>query len=274
MLVLFTKRFILITALILSAQLLFAADKTDGQGQKPDQTLSRVDSLRKLEPVVADSLKGQLYTQIADQYLKYDGIADARIKLEYQEAALRNTYLALHFYSRYADTTGLVTCFNNLATVYRAEKKYSQAKWFILQSNTLYRAKNDEQNTIASLLTLAAIKSDIKDYTLAMRDLNEALVISSKNHYTQLESQVELSYALLYNAMHNPAKADLSMKRHLAIDDSIKKAEEATLIANQKADDAIEAAKKNEYLTSSKKPYAFSSSKKPDTLSYLYLSSF
>jgi len=136
------------------------------------------------------------------------------------------------------------------------------------------RARNDEQNTITSLLTLAAIKCDINDYTLAMRDLNEALVISSKNHYTQLESQVELSYALLYNAMGNPAKADLSMKRHLAIDDSIKKAEETALVAKQKIEDSIEAAKKNEYMTSSKKPYAFSSSKKPDTLSYLYLSSF
>jgi tetratricopeptide (TPR) repeat protein len=274
MLASFTKRIILVVALILSGQLLFAADKTDGQSQKQDQTLSRVDSLKKLQPVVADSLKGQLYTQIAKQYLKYDTISSYRMKLEYQEAALRNTYLALHYYSRYNDTTGLVTCFNDLATVYRSQKKYTQAKWFILQSNTLSRAKNDEQNTVASLLTLATIKSDIKDYALAMRDLNEALSISSKNHFVQLESQVQLHYALLYNVMKNPAKADIAMKRHDAIDDSIKKAEEAALLAKQKIDDQIEAAKKNDYLTSSKKPYAFSSSKKPDTLQFFSLSSF
>ena len=52
----------------------------------------------------------------------------------------------------------------------------------------LSRAKNDNPNIIASLLELASIKTDIKDYTLAMRDLNEALSISSKNHYPKLES--------------------------------------------------------------------------------------
>jgi hypothetical protein len=273
MLVLNTKRVILIAALVLSGQMLFAADKTDSVKQATDVTLNNVDSLKKLQPVVADSLKGRLYTAIADQYLKYDNITNERIKLEYQEAALRNTYLALHFYSRYADTLGLVTSFNVLAKVYHAQKKYPQAKWFILQSNTMSRAINDNNGIINSLITLASIKSDIKDYTLAMRDLNEALSLSSKTS-PQLESQVELAYAMLYNDMRNPAKAEISMKRHLAIDDSIKKTEELALLAKQKSIDSADQAKKKEYLTSSNNPYTTSSSRKADTLQYLSLSLF
>jgi hypothetical protein len=79
---------------------------------------------------------------------------------------------------------------------------------------------------------------------------------------------------MLYNVMRNPAKAGIAMKRHEAIDDSIKRAEEVALLARQRIDAQIEAAKKNDYLTSSKKPYAFSSSKKPDSLQFLFFSSF
>ena len=277
MLVSNTKRLFLIAALVLCGQVLLAADKTDkdkidGITQRYDQTLSNIDSLKKLQVIVADSLKGQLYTQIAEQYLKYDTISNDRIKLEYQEAALRNTYIALHYYSRYADTAGLVTSFNNLAKVYHAEKKYAQAKWFILQSNTMSRAINDNNGVIASLLILSSIKADIKDYTLAMRDLNEALALSAKN--PQLESQVQLSYAMLYNAMKNPAKAEIAMNRHLAIEDSIKKTEELAMLAKQKSIDSAEQAKKKEDLTNSNKLYAPISLKRPDSLQYLSLSSF
>ncbi len=270
-----TKRFILMVAAMLCNQLLFAAVKTDSLKQKIDIVVSNIDDLKQqLKAATNDSLKGPIYGRIATQYLNYDTIRNKKTRLEYQEAALSNTYSALHFYSRYNDTIGLRLCFDNLAKVYHSQRKFPQAKWFILQSNTLSRAINDNQNIITSLLVLASIKADIKDYTLAMRDLNEALTLSSKKHYPQLESQVQVSYAMLYSDMKKPAKAAAAIKRHMAIDDSIKKAEEAILLAKQRSEDSLEAAKKKAYLTASRKPYAFSSSKKPDSLQYLLLSSF
>ncbi len=269
-----TKRFILIVTAMLCGQLIFAAGKTDSLKQKIGVTISNIDDLKQQLKTTNDSLKGPLYSRIAAQYLNYDTITNKKTRLEYQEAALSNTYSALHCYSRYNDTAGLRLCFDNLAKVYHAQKKFPQAKWFILQSNTLSRAINDNQNIITSLLVLASIKADIKDYSLAMRDLNEALTLSSKKHYPQLESQVQLSYAMLYSTMEKPAKAAIAMKRHVAIDDSIKKAEEAILLAKQRSEDLLEAAKKKAYLTTNRKPYAFSSSKRPDSLQYLSLSSF
>ncbi len=242
----YTKRFILFIPFILCGHLLLAAGKTDSLKQKVDISLNNIDSLKKqIRLATNDSLKGPIYSRIAAQYLDYDTITNKKTRLEYQEAVLSNTYSALHFYSRYNDTVGLRLCFDNLAKVYHAQKEFAQAKWFILQSNTLSRAINDNPNIITSLLELASIKADIKDYTLAMRDLNEALTLSSKKHYPQLESQVQLSYAMLYANMKNPAKADIAMKRHVAIDDSIKKAEETALLAKQKIEDSIEAAKKS-----------------------------
>lgn len=188
-----------------------------------------VDTLKQQLTTTSDSLKGALYTQIAAQYMRYDTVSNKKAKLTFQNEALSNTLKALHYYSKYDDTIGLRTCFNNLAIVYRDQKKYSQAKWFILQSNTLSRVKNDVPNIISSLLVLASVKTDIQDYSLAMQDLNEALTLSGKNAKSQ--ARVQLGYVLLYNNMKNYPKADLALKRYNFINDSIRRGEEAKITA-------------------------------------------
>src|SRR6185312_1818235 len=261
----YTKKYLLLFLLAVSSQFGFAADKADTLKQKISLSLIGVDSLKKQLEYTADSLKGQIYTHIAMQYMNYDTISNKKTRHEYQEAVLSNTMSALHYFSRYNDTTGLRICFDHLATVYHAQKKYAQAKWFILQSNTLSRTKNDVPNIIASLIELAGIKKDIKDYSLAMRDLNEALSLSSKNHYAQQESQVQLTYAMLYTSMDNRAKAAVALKRHTIIDDSIKKAEAKLLMAQLKKADSIERAKKKLYMISSSKSYVVNLSGRQDS---------
>ncbi|MBS1526045.1 MAG: tetratricopeptide repeat protein [Bacteroidetes bacterium] len=244
--------------LIFSAAANASTYRPDSLLQNVVPTYSRVDSLQKQLVIAPDSLKGAIYTQLAAQYLGFDTISSRKQKLAYEQNVLSNTYSALHYYSRYNDTLGLRICFDNLARVYHAQKKYAQAKWFILQSNTLSRAKNDNPNIIASLIELASIKTDIKDYQLAMRDLNEALAISSKNHYPQQESQVELSYAMLYNSMKNHAKAAIALKRHKAIDDSIRRAEVMRVAKN----DSVILVKKKLYTSNSRKRYKLRSTGK------------
>ena len=219
------------------------------------------DTLKQQLSIVSDSLKGPIFTQIAAGYLHYDTVKSKAKKLEYQEKALNYTMQALHYYSKYNDTTGLRLSFDNLAKVYYAQKKYTQAKWFILQSNTLSRDKNDVPNIITSLLVLASIKTDISDYGLAMRDLDEALQLSVNNHYAQNESAVQESYAMLYTRTGDMPKAALALKRHNFIDDSIRKSEEANLIAKAKTKDSL-LNKKKLYTSNNKKLYKTLSSKK------------
>jgi hypothetical protein len=214
-----------------------------------------IDSLRQQIATASDSLKAPVYTQIAAGYLQYDTIADPQKRAHYQEVALKNTMSALHYYSKYDDTAGLRLSFNNLAKIYTSQKKYSQAKWFILQSNTLSRVKNDVPNIISSLIVLASIKEDIKDYKLAMSDLNEALQLSVTNHYPRTESAVQQSYALLYARMKNYTKEAIALKRHNAIEDSLRKQEEAQLLSQLNASDSVQL-KKKPYLTSSRRIYS------------------
>jgi tetratricopeptide (TPR) repeat protein len=219
-----------------------------------------------------ESLKGPIYTEIADRYMQYDSISNKETRLNYQNEAIDYTMLALHQYSKRNDSIGLRICFDNLAKVYFAKKNYSQAKWFILQSNTLSRVMNDVPNIITSLVTLAAIKSDIKDYALAMKDLTEAMQLSINHHYPKLEMDVLKNFGFLYSRLKNFPKAEMALKKRDSIEASIKKSEEAALIAKV-AQDSLQKKKidfslnKKKVLTSGyKKPSKSSSAKKTASL--------
>jgi len=194
--------------------------------------------------IKSDLLKAPIYAQMANGYLKYDTISDEVKRASYQDKALKYTYLALHYYSRNNDTLGLRNCFDNLATIYTAQKKYSQAKWFVLQSNFLSRAKKDVPNIISSLIALAYVKIDIKDYSLATSDLNEALQLSVANHMPVQESAVQQAYVILYNNVQNYPKAAIALKRHNDLEDSIRRSDEAKLVAKLRAANALDRKKK------------------------------
>jgi len=64
--------------------------------------------------------------------------------------------------------------FRDLAQLYVLQNRLSEAKWFFLQSNIISRQQNNDKLTIANLISLAGVKSDIGDFKLAQQDLVEA----------------------------------------------------------------------------------------------------
>jgi tetratricopeptide (TPR) repeat protein len=239
------KKLALITFLF-SAVFLFRANAASYTDSTQVTTYnSSLDSLKQvLKSNQYDSLKAGIYAQIAAQYLKYDTITNKKIKASYQNEAINYTMQALHGYSRYNDTLGMRTCFDNLTKVYRSQKKYSQAKWFVLQSNTISRAIDDKPNIIASLLELAGIKMDIKDYSLAIRDLNEALKLSVDNHFASTEAKVQENYALYYSRTKHYTKEAMALKRRDFIYDSLAKAQKA-MLAKAIVQDSVQSKKKS-----------------------------
>ncbi|NCD72051.1 hypothetical protein [Mucilaginibacter agri] len=190
------------------------------------------DSLQKqIDTTSSSALKGKLYTQMAESYMKYSALQDRTLKNQYQENALKYTLLSLHEFSRTDDSVGLRKAFDRLTRVYHDQKKYSQAKWFILQSNTMAREQNDVPNIIQSLITLAGIKMDIHDFDLARRDLREALELSSANCFADQQSAVMLSYARLYNSTNSGKQAAAAMKRYAFMKDSMARDSEARSMA-------------------------------------------
>jgi tetratricopeptide (TPR) repeat protein len=220
-------------------------------GSKLSAHAADLDSLKQKLQITSDSLKGPIYTEIAGHYMHYDTVLNRHVRYYYQGEALNYTMLALHIYSSNSDSLGMRTCYTNLAKIHRDQRNFSQAKWFILQSNAISRQKHDIPNTITSLIELAAIKSDIKDYKLAVADLNEALKIAVKSKDARSESAVQVGYADLYRHMKDYDKAALAIQKHEAIDDSIRKAEEAKLAVVVKQD-SVQIKKQDSVITKKK----------------------
>ncbi|MDR3694001.1 hypothetical protein [Mucilaginibacter sp.] len=218
--------------------------------------INNLDSLKQeLSITKSDTLKAVLNTRMALKYLDYDTITSKSKRYEYQNRAIEYTLQAIRQYAIYNDSIGLRICYDNLAKVYHAQRKFAQAKWFILQSNTLSRTKNDTPNIITSLLTLAAIKSDIKDYTLAMGDLDEALKLSIATHAPKAQIEVLKNYAQLYNLLQNHPKEAAVLKKRDSLLDSIRKSDEALLakIAALKKKQELQQAKKKLYSAAPRK---------------------
>lgn len=194
-----------------------------------------IDSLKqKLDLAQNDSLKAYLYTQLASEYMKYDADMGKKHGRLYQNEALKYTLLAVHAYSRFNDTLNLRQSFDRLTYIYHLQGKNSEAKWFVLQSNTLSRAKNDIPNIIESLLMLASIQTDIEDYKLAHQNLAEALDWATKYHYQKEEAEVQQGFVAFYERQKEYDKADEAQKLHDSIADNIKKDEEARLMTKLK----------------------------------------
>jgi len=68
--------------------------------------------------------------------------------------------------------------FSELAGLYIKQSRFSEAKWYLLQSNFISRQQNDDKHTIANLINLALIKANIGDQALAEQDLIEAYDIA------------------------------------------------------------------------------------------------
>lgn len=64
--------------------------------------------------------------------------------------------------------------FSDLAELYMQQNRFSEAKWYLLQSNEISRQQDDTKHTLSNLLLLATIKIQIGEIALANLDLQEA----------------------------------------------------------------------------------------------------
>lgn len=71
--------------------------------------------------------------------------------------------------------------FRELAHLYIVAHRFSEAKWYLLQSNNQSGKLNDNKLTIANLIDLADIKASIGELALARVDLKEAQAIAAAN---------------------------------------------------------------------------------------------
>jgi len=99
--------------------------------------------------------------------------------------------------------------FSELAKLYIQQNRYSEAKWYLLQSNIISRQQNDDKHTIANLMDLATIKSELGDYAQAQQDLTEAHDMASVRGFNVDLTAIEKKMAFIKQNKNNAPKTDV-----------------------------------------------------------------
>lgn len=99
--------------------------------------------------------------------------------------------------------------FSELAKLYIQQNRYSEAKWYLLQSNIISRQQNDDKHTIDNLIALAMIKSDLGDYNQAQEDLTEARGMAALRGFTTDVATIEKKMTYIKLNKNNAPKTDV-----------------------------------------------------------------
>lgn len=99
--------------------------------------------------------------------------------------------------------------FSDLAALYLLQNRFSEAKWYLLQSNTISREQNDDKHTISNLLGLATIKLAIGELALAKIDLQEAHDLANAKGFQTDIAEIEKRMHDLQFVKSTSPKAEL-----------------------------------------------------------------
>ncbi|MCR8559455.1 tetratricopeptide repeat protein [Mucilaginibacter sp. BJC16-A38] len=99
--------------------------------------------------------------------------------------------------------------FSELARLYIQQNRYSEAKWYLLQSNIISRQQNDDKHTIANLIDLATIKSDLGDFPQAQQDLSEAHDLANMRGLKEELAAIDKKMVYIKLNKNNAPKTDV-----------------------------------------------------------------
>jgi hypothetical protein len=99
--------------------------------------------------------------------------------------------------------------FSELARLYIRQNRFSEAKWFLLQSNSISREQNDDKHTIANLIDLATIKEGLGDFTQAQADLTEAHDLANMRGFKDDAATIDKKMLSLEKDKLNPVKIEV-----------------------------------------------------------------
>ena len=177
-------------------------------------------------------MKGELYTNLAAELIQFNGSKTREISFADAGKAIDYVLKAIHINSKYNDVFAIRNNYDCLASAYFIQKKYAQAKWFILQSSHISRFSKDNAAIINSLMRLASVKIVIKDYKMAERDFNEAIALTIRTNEFARRIEIEKCLATLYSISAQKKLEVITEKRFTLLEANLDK--NLALFAKQK----------------------------------------
>jgi hypothetical protein len=119
---------------------------------------------------------------------KYTFTGETDFVLEAQEAIIMRS--AQH-HMRFREYDEASYEFTQLAELYIKQNRFSEAKWYLLQSNSITRQQADDMHTIVNLEDLAMVKANLGDLLQSEQDLNEAHELALARGWTAGLAEIE-----------------------------------------------------------------------------------
>lgn len=158
--------------------------------------------------IPANNSMGRLLTNATIKVVKIHPITLDRTEYSFQAAENAVMRIAQHN-MRFRVYNDASYNFSELARLYIQQNRYSEAKWYLLQSNIISRQQNDDKHTIANLLDLATIKSDLGDFMQAQQDLTEAHDLANMRGLKEELAAIDKKMAYIKLNKNNAPKTDV-----------------------------------------------------------------
>lgn len=172
--------------------------------------------------IMEEALVSNNNRNLGESYLNLASIWSAQKKYKEAEAIIINKALPLFSYKIH-DKIGAMRCYDQLAEIFHNQKRFSEAKWFYIQSNMVARKINNSPGIVNSLVSLAHVKMSIGDHQLALTDFREAEQLSIANKYQFKLVEIKGDLSKVYTAMGNKSAASSALLEFTVLKDAILK---------------------------------------------------
>ena len=172
------------------------------------------------EYIVEMSLLSRNNSNLAEAYMNLANLWSEEKKYKEAEQLIMKKALPLYYY-KMQDKIGTMKCYDQLAEIYDHQKRYSEAKWFNIQSNMVARKINNPAGIVNSLINLAHVKMTIGDYQLALRDFGEAEQLSVSNKYSHRLVEIKNDLAKVYAVLGNKSASNSALLEFTALKNAL-----------------------------------------------------
>ena len=178
------------------------------------------EALKYNELIMEEALVSRNNRYLGEAYLNLAGIWTAQKKYKDAEAIILRKALPLFAYKIH-DKIGSMRCYDQLAEIFQLQKRFSEAKWFYIQSNMVARKINNSPGIVNSLVSLAHVKMSIGDHQLALTDFREAEQLSISNKYQFKLVEIKGDLSKVYTVMGNKSAASSALSEFTVLKDAI-----------------------------------------------------
>lgn len=153
---------------------------------------------------------------LAESYIISASLLREKKDFKSAEKLLLSKALPLTYY-KIKDQNRTIRCFEQLATIYQEQGRYSESKWFHIQANSLARTAQNTSAVVNSLINLGRVKMLIGDTDLALRDYLEAEKLSEGNGYHRQLIFVKAEISTAYEKLGKMVESELAKSQFITL---------------------------------------------------------